>query len=324
MKKVSYLDLESYKKLIVKTRNKMIRKPKEIVLNVFKESPYYDKEREFFLGHASEILHYLRRNSWNKFQTQEKLLNSEVYKSLIENDLDIVQFVSQNQNSSLTKEDIQKLIIHFLDRYDAHFYEQSKSNTNSRRSRAGKEFEFIMETILLRSVIMFDNQGVIGSKIFKTEKLGKLVDCVVPGVAEYEIEKRKCALISMKTSLRERWQEVPEELKRTGAQEMFLLTLDEGVSKNTIESLSSHNITLVVPDDVKESKYDSYHSVYGLTQFLFELKERCGYWLNRKNLGKHYYEKKIETLKIRLENVSCEYEKEILESLKDYFQTQLN
>ncbi len=44
----------------------------------------------------------------------------------------------------------------------------------------GKEFEAIIEAILLRSGIFFDNQGVIGSKLFETERLGKLVDCVVP------------------------------------------------------------------------------------------------------------------------------------------------
>ncbi|MRB24902.1 restriction endonuclease, partial [Bacillus thuringiensis] len=81
------------------------------------------------------------------------------------------------------------------------------------------------------------------------------------GVIEYSLEKRKCSLISMKTTLRERWQEVPEEMKRTGAQEMFLLTLDDGITKNTIESLASHNITLVVPDDLKLKYYEGHLSI---------------------------------------------------------------
>ena len=41
-------------------------------------------------------------------------------------------------------------------------------------------------------------------------------------------------LISAKTTLRERWQEIPEEMGRTGAREMFLVTLDDTISKEVI------------------------------------------------------------------------------------------
>lgn len=228
---------------------------------------------------------------------------------LVKQDSDIQN--SQNSNA-------EEIIGSFLEKYSDHLFELSKSNTNSRRARAGKEFEAIIEAILLRSGIFFDNQGVIGSKLFETERLGKLVDCVVPGVIEYSLEKRKCSLISMKTTLRERWQEVPEEMKRTGAQEMFLLTLDDGITKNTIESLASHNITLVVPDDLKLKCYEGHLSIYGLTQFLYELIERNQLWISRKDLSKDYYQSKLETVLLRLKDIKDPYESEIFGQLKSF------
>lgn len=61
-----------------------------------------------------------------------------------------------------------------------------------------------------------------------------MVDTVSPGVTEFEINKRDAVLISAKTTLRERWQEVPEEMGSTGAREMFLATLGEKVSDNVL------------------------------------------------------------------------------------------
>ena len=78
--------------------------------------------------------------------------------------------------------------------------------------------------------IPLDSQGNIGKQEFVNKGLGKLVDLVSPGVLEYIVNKRNTVLISAKTTLRERWQEVPEEMGRTGAREMFLATLDTSIS----------------------------------------------------------------------------------------------
>jgi hypothetical protein len=303
------MDVERFKKRIQSVRNSTIPKPKELVVEALKKSPYYNKGRSFFRDNATDILYDIRTECWKTYLEHEKKFNMKMGEILVQHDEEIKK--SQGQSPV-------KIISNFLEKYSDHLFELSKSNTNSRRARAGKEFEAIIETILLRCGILFDNQGIIGSKLFETERLGKLVDCVVPGVIEYGMERRKCALISMKTSLRERWQEVPEEMKRTGAQEMFLLTLDDSISKNTIDNLSSHNITLVVPDDLKSKYYEGYLSVYGLTQFLYELIDINDYWINRKDLPKHYFEKKLDTVYARLEDLSDPYERAIFETLRDF------
>lgn len=104
----------------------------------------------------------------------------------------------------------------FVETFPEEIYSLTLSNTQSRRSRAGKEFEAIIELILIGANIPIDSQGNIGKKAFVEKGLGKLVDIVSPGAIEYNLNKRNTVLISAKTTLRERWQEVPEEMGRTG------------------------------------------------------------------------------------------------------------
>lgn len=72
-----------------------------------------------------------------------------------------------------------------------------------------------------------DSQGMLSSGLFQKNDLGKSVDLVAPGVIEYSKRKSKAALVSCKTTLRERWQEVVEEKGRTGAAEVYLVTVDD-------------------------------------------------------------------------------------------------
>lgn len=120
----------------------------------------------------------------------EKELDKVLMGTLIKEDPSIMKYFSQQGDEAvLTVEDVQDILANFLDHHGSHLFELSKSHTNSRRSRAGNEFEFIMETILTRCGIMFDNQGVIGSKLFNTERLGKLVDFVIPGLLSITLKE---------------------------------------------------------------------------------------------------------------------------------------
>ena len=105
--------------------------------------------------------------------------------------------------------------------------------------------------------ISYGSQGKIGKETFLKKGLGKMVDLVVPGVDEYIINKRNTVLISAKTTLRERWQEVPEEMGRTGAREMFLATLDETISGEVLATLYEANIQVVTTKRNIESNYSN-------------------------------------------------------------------
>ncbi|BDC60692.1 MULTISPECIES: type II restriction endonuclease [Bacillus] len=311
------MSIETFKKYVKKNRTNIMIKPKKLVEEVFEQSPFFQGDQTYFLEHCTEILYYLREVCWERYLVFERELTSKTSEYLISSDRDFMDTLQMHS------EDPKKIIADFLERYSEHLFELSKSHTNSRRSRAGKEFEAIIEILLLRTGVVFDNQGVIGSKLFKTDRLGKLVDCVVPGVAEYSEERRRCALVSMKTSLRERWQEVIEEMTRTGAHEMFLVTLDAGITKNTIEALSSHNITLVVPDDLKLNSYNEYNNVYGLTKFLFEMIDISNMWKKRGDLSTEFYKNRLLAIETRLKNVSKDYVREPFEEYIVHCELQL-
>ena len=102
-----------------------------------------------------------------------------------------------------------------------------------------------------------NGQGSVGKQTFSRNGLGKLVDFVSPGVVQYVRNKRNTTLISAKTTLRERWQEVPEEVTRTGTREMYLATLDEGITEETRTVLYEANVILATTRGNKERNYPS-------------------------------------------------------------------
>ncbi|TPE57089.1 restriction endonuclease, partial [[Mycoplasma] falconis] len=123
-------------------------------------------------------------------------------------------------------------IYYFSSEFAEHIYALTLSNTQCRRSRAGKEFETIVQFILMGCEIEFQTQVNIVKKQIMNKKLGKNVDFVLPDVIKFAKDKDKTILISAKTTLRERWQEVPEEMKRTGVK--HIITLDDSLSDKLI------------------------------------------------------------------------------------------
>ena len=105
-----------------------------------------------------------------------------------------------------------------------------------------------------------------------------MVDIVSPGAVEYEINKRNTILISAKTTLRERWQEVSEEMVRTGAREMFLITLDRNISDEVINNLNTQNIQIVTTSSVKRDRYSNYGSVMSFEEFMEIIKNTVSPW----------------------------------------------
>lgn len=124
-------------------------------------------------------------------------------------------------------------------------------------------------------------------------------------------------LISAKTTLRERWQEVPEEMGRTGAREMFLVTLDDTISKEVIENLNDNNIQIVVTQTIKEERYKSNHSVISFEKLLSILKETALRWDDF-----NYSEEAKEEIKLSLQQQLEKHQTHAFVS--EYYQRYLN
>jgi hypothetical protein len=150
-------------------------------------------------------------------------------------------------------------------------YRLSLSNTQSRRSRAGSTFESIVYKIYESLEYSYDSQKKVGRKTFDALGLGKKVDSILPSVECYEKRRNKTIIGTMKTTLRERWQEVAEEIERTKIPEIHLLTLDEDISLNKSREMSQHNIIIVTYDWVAHKKeLAGMKNIISFEEYLFE------------------------------------------------------
>lgn len=117
------------------------------------------------------------------------------------------------------------------------------SAAQTRKSRAGLSFEHHMKRLLVDGRVLHEAQIAVGAR---------RPDFVLPDVAALSDPQRTESLIlSLKTTLRERWKQLGLERKH-GA--VFLATVDDRVSTPAIEEMARNDIVLVVPESLKKSK----------------------------------------------------------------------
>lgn len=127
----------------------------------------------------------------------------------------------------------------------------------------------------------YQSQTSVGSQNFKSRKLGKIVDSLLPSLEAFEQRRDKVVIGTMKTTLRERWQEVVEEISRTGLPNIYLLTVDDDISLNKVEQMANHNVILVVYDDVKGQEIlTNKRNVVSFESYFFdEVPQNLRYWV---------------------------------------------
>lgn len=153
----------------------------------------------------------------------------------------------------------------------------------------------------------FDEQGLIGTGIFEEKNLAKLVDHVIPGAIEFQINKRNTIAISAKTSLRERWQQIGDEMQRTKMPLMYLATLDEGIGENTLLQLRANNIYPTTTKNIKDKYYPSDNLVLTFEELLIEAKLKNNLWGKSDFSKEQIVEKKQFLEKIKAQYKGKEY-----------------
>lgn len=256
--------MKNFKKLIKTKRTEEFPNTFDIVHDAFLKLELDKKTPSYFLKNSSKIVEMLRDESWITFLEYERDFSENIYKSLIKNDIDNFK----------AREAVENYIHENVD----NFYDLSLSNTQSRRSRAGSEFENIISHLFMGANIPFDEQGLIGTGFFEDNNLAKLVDHVVPGAIEYHVDKRNVIAISAKTTLRERWQQIGDEMQRTRMPEMYLATLDEKIGSNTMSQLSANNIYPVTTKKIKKEFYNSDKLVITFEDMLQIAKKKSENW----------------------------------------------
>lgn len=260
------IESEWWETEIKKYREKLIGSPGHYVEKVIKDRKINKKDLE---QNIENILLSLREEAWQAYLLDEAQFNSEIISHLflsrkipkgILKDILKDEFFSIDWEK-FSKEEVEKRVAKIVGdstgKVFPYIYQLCLSTTNSRRSRSGKVFEIIIECFFSILGYPYNTQSSIKSGHYWN--LGKKVDLIVPDVEKYLQNRSKCAVVTMKTSLRERWQEVAEELQRTSVPHIYLLTLDPAISGNLIDTIKRYNITLVVlaKDKVKFSKSDN-------------------------------------------------------------------
>ncbi len=236
----------------------------------------------------SNILYFLRETCYEEFLLEESKFNTLVLKELINKfstPKDTFKTLLDNNLNLLgTKEEIYKSINDVYGEYSGmiypYIYHLGLSNTQSRRSRAGKTFEYCIYALYNALDYKYASQALIGSSIFEEKGFGKLVDSLLPGLEEFEKRRDKVIVGTMKTTLRERWQEVVEELKRANLSSIYLLTADDNISKSVVDKMAKHNLILVVFQNFKEKLLDKRNVISFEEYFFHEIPDILNYWEN--------------------------------------------
>lgn len=263
-------------KLIKDHRKKYIRTSDEIIDDVLKNAPCF--LADIHNKKVSESIAKLREAAWESYLTDEVNFNIHLIQSLydhLDTPRSILDSIVNNEITQLSKNqllsEVKNICGEYAGRIFPYIYKISLSTTNSRRSRAGKTFESIIYHVYTILNYEFDAQNKVGRKTFADLGLGKKVDSILPNIQCYKERRNKTIIGTMKTSLRERWQEVAEEIERTKVPEIHLLTVDENISISKAKEMANHNIIVVTYDWIANSeKLSTMKNIISFEEYLFE------------------------------------------------------
>ncbi len=281
-------ELKWWRNNLLNIRQKTICKPAIYINRYFVETNLTDLTNK--KNDVSNLIVKIRDITWDMYIEDELNFYRQAIKLLLSDEKDPKKIlihliddkkVSEIRNSQSTNEMkniIRDIFGDFSARIFPYFYELGKSVTQSRRSRAGTAFEVIIQQLMIKFGYQYQDQQSLGARLFKQKGLGKIVDGILPNIESYEQKRQKCLVVTMKTTLRERWQEVVEELQRTNVPSIHLLTLDQEISSNLLNTLENHNITLVVYKDIQK-KHSNHNNIMSFESFFnIEVPHILKYW----------------------------------------------
>lgn len=131
------------------------------------------------------------------------------------------------------------------------------SISQSRKTRGGKDFELALSGLLDLMNIRHERQPA-----------RYRADFILPSMDVYRRDRNLAIVLSAKRTLRERWQEVVDELQRMNSPNVYLATTDESISLEKQREIAQRNIYLVVWDEVKQASFSDDSLVVGYSEFV--------------------------------------------------------
>jgi hypothetical protein len=152
-----------------------------------------------------------------------------------------------------------------------------QSFAQGRMSRAGGSSQYHLQRL-------FEIAGY--QKEFETQQvLNGTVDFVFPSLKAWRSDRRKCLLVSVKRSLRERYKQVFEELGIAKGLTVFLLVTEtykeavKDITESKVKKLDEQNIYLVLRDEIKKKRFSKAKNVISFSEFIQqELPNRRAQW----------------------------------------------
>jgi len=290
--RLSNQEEKAFVDLIKTTRRKLIPSPKTAVKNATNTNVNLITEL-LEQKKITQAIISLREFAYDEFLKEESAFNAVILKEIGEKfyapkirleQLCVELSHSDLSNMELLTHKITELFGRYSGYISPYIYQLCLSNTQSRRSRAGKTFEGIIYFLYDYFQYPFESQASIGKKSFSDLGLGKVVDSILPSISAFNQRRDKTVVGTMKTTLRERWQEVVEEVARSNLPNIYLLTVDDNIALNKAEQMAKHNIVLVVKNDIKNAdKMKDKRSIIDFeTYFLDELPTILKFWNNSK------------------------------------------
>ena len=169
--------------------------------------------------------------------------------------VELVRLVLGDNPKDVTPEKALRSIIVEFPKIDALLL----SAAQQRKSRAGYSFEHHIEAMMIDGGVPFEKQVIIEAK--------KRPDFILPTRALYDEAGRsnkEALVLSAKTTLRERWKQVRQEMKNC---DLYLATVDENIAVNAIEDMAAQGIVLVVPESLKNSDTTEYKKQTSVISF---------------------------------------------------------
>lgn len=133
------------------------------------------------------------------------------------------------------------------------------SRSQSRKQRGGEDFQEEIKLMFQLADVPFEEQ----TREYRT-------DFVIPSQRFFERDRTRSIIFSVKRTLRERWQEVVDELHHTNCPNVYLATANESrkITLTThIAGLRRYNMHLVVWDSVKTEKFPNEPVVRNYSEF---------------------------------------------------------
>lgn len=266
-------ELQGTRGLLQRLRNTYMPQGVDIAQEAISNLGYISNqiEKDHVRKYFNNLLMNILREEWKVFQRyEEELYKSTVIPAIIEltertssefpSCQNIIRDISIALN--LNKNNDPKWLITLLSESLFEYFEALlQSIHQSRRSRAGGSFQYQVENLF----------NLAGFPFSRQTRLNGPVDFLLPSEDYYQRYRHDAIILSVKRTLRERWQQAIAELQAARVGRIYLATAEidkNKVRERDLDRMDNLNVTLVVFDSIKLEKFPDRNTVIGYSEFI--------------------------------------------------------